>query len=396
MCLSSSVFADHDDDRDEPRTVVYVESNKTEDNSILAFHRDEKGELILVGEFLTGGRGVFDPSLALGPVELDQNIITNAEHTLLFAANSGSDTIAVFRIRGDGSLKHVGGSPFPSGGVNPVSVGLSRDTLVVVNKAIDPARPELNQPNYVTFRVATDGALVAGPISTISAPSGSSPTQAALSPGKRLAFDAQFLGGMLQSFLIEPTGVLTPTDIQALPASEFVGSNQPPFPLGLWSHPRHPILYVGFPTINRLGVYTFNSVGRLTFKRGVPNAGEAICWLRNNEEGTRLYTTNTADNTVSVYDTTQPLNPVEIQTLKLNGVGNPVQLELDPQGNFLYVVTQRGFDTIPLGQGSTLHAIKVDKVTGRLAQTGLSPVELPVPAATRPQGVVATQVRGAQ
>jgi hypothetical protein len=40
-------------------------------------------------------------------------VIVNRDHTLLFAVNGGSDTIAVFHINGDGTLTPVDGSPFP-------------------------------------------------------------------------------------------------------------------------------------------------------------------------------------------------------------------------------------------------------------------------------------------
>src|SRR5205807_849789 len=68
-----------------------------------------------------------------GALDADQQVVTNAAHTLLFAVNQGSDTIAVFRIARDGNLHPVKGSPFPSGGHAPTSVGLVGDTLVVAN-----------------------------------------------------------------------------------------------------------------------------------------------------------------------------------------------------------------------------------------------------------------------
>lgn len=378
---------------DKSTSVVYVESNKADNNSILAYRRDANGRLTLMGEYPTGGRGVFDLSLDLGPFDSDQDIITNPEGTLLFAVNSGSDTVAAFHIQPDGSLVHVTGSPFASGGVNPVSVGLARDTLVVVNKAMDPHQPGLTQPNYASFRVEPEGRLTAL-LSNVAAPSGSSPTQADISPSKRLVFDAQFLGGHLQSFLLSPTGALIPNAPEGLPASESEHGTAP-LPLGLWAHPKQPILYVGFVTVDKVGVYTYDFLGRLTFVRTVPNSGTAVCWLRTNDEGTRLYTSNTGDGTVSVYDATDPLTPVAIQTLKLKGVGNPFQIELDPRGGYLYVLTQRADASIPLGEGNTLHVLKVNRETGRLSEVGSSPVELPVPTGTRPQGLAVTQTFGA-
>jgi hypothetical protein len=38
--------------------------------------------------------------------------------------NSGSNTIAVFQVNHDGTLEPVEGSPFPSNGSDPVSVGV--------------------------------------------------------------------------------------------------------------------------------------------------------------------------------------------------------------------------------------------------------------------------------
>ncbi len=372
--------------------IVYLESNRAENNSILAYVRDPDGQLRLLNEYPTGGKGVFDTSLALGPFDSDQNITVDAEHTLLFAVNSGSDTIAVFNIGADGALQPVAGSPFPSGGVNPVSVGLAKETLVVVNKAMDPARPGLNQPTYVTLHVSPSGAL-SGPLSIVPAPVGSSLSQAAISSGKRLVFDAQFMAGKLQAFVVEAAGTLTATDTEPLPNSEFAGSTAPHFPLGLALHPKQPILYVGFVTINRLGVYTYDAFGHLAFVRSVADSGAAPCWVRTNGQGTRAYTSNTGDNSISVYDISQPLTPVEIQKLKLRGVGSCFQIELDPQEDYLYVVTQRADPSVPLGQGNTLHALKVKPVTGELNETGSSPVILNLPLGTRPQGLATSQRR---
>jgi len=64
------------------------------------------------------------------------------------------------------------------------------------------------------------------------------------------------------------------------------------FPLGLYTHPRMRLLYVGFVVVNRVGIYSFDKEGRLEFLRSVPHPGLAVCWLRVNRNGTRLYTGN--------------------------------------------------------------------------------------------------------
>ena len=116
--------------------VVYTETNDRA-NAVLAFRRDESGRLTLLpgAPFSTGGKGVIDLSFKLGPFDTDQNVVIDHDRRLLFAVNSSSNSIAVFHIRPhDGSLEPTEGSPFPSGGINPVSIGLRGDQIVIINQ----------------------------------------------------------------------------------------------------------------------------------------------------------------------------------------------------------------------------------------------------------------------
>ena len=166
----------------------------------------------------------------------------------------------------------------------------------------------------------------------------------------------------------------------------------PPLPLGLAVHPRKSLLYVGFVTINRIGVYRYDSAGRLRFLRTVPDSGHGVCWLLTNREGTRLYASNTGDPSVSVYDIdSDPAEPLEIQKVNLNVVpgSNPggFQFALDPSESFLQVVTQQSAPaSTPMA--NALHVLSVGS-DGKLAEVPSSPTVLPVPAMTRPQGVLA-------
>ena len=394
--------------------VVYVESNipSANANSIFAFRRDDAdGSLTALpgSPFLTGGAGVgigANDIPMVGPFDSDQNIIVNAMHTRLFAVNSGSDSIAVFYILPDGGLVPVAGSPFPSNGINPVSVGLAGDHLYVVNKNDNPMLDNsTSRPNYTGFTVADDGSLTAIPNSTVELPSATqNPTQALVSPDNSFLFGADLFGeeadlepGLLESFQILADGTLLQNTPLAPPAAEFTidlngDGNPDALPLGLQVHPTQHILYVGFVTGNKLGVYTYDDMGQLTFVRAVSNGGALICWIAINSDATRLYTANTGDDTVSVYDiATDPMNPAEMQTVQLKGDGSPFQLTLDSStGGFLHVVKQRAFPTTPLGEGSLLNVLQVNP-DGTLTEVDSSPTMLDVPTDpfTRPQGVAA-------
>jgi 6-phosphogluconolactonase (cycloisomerase 2 family) len=208
------------------------------------------------------------------------------------------------------------------------------------------------------------------------------------SPDGSLLFGADFMGGLLRSFQINANGQLIPGAALPLPPAEFADSGAPPFPLGLAVHPDRPLLYVGFVTINRLGVYRYNDSGSLRFLRTVPNSGNALCWVLLNKAATRLYTSNTGDPSISVYDLTQnPAEPIEIQKVVLRSNGNCFQFALDPTESFLQVVTQQAAPT----ENVTANALNVLKVgpDGKLTEVPSSPTLLPVPNLVRPQGVVA-------
>ena len=232
----------------QTRDYVYVETNikSPNGNSIAGFVRGANGQLqpIPGSPFLTGGAGTQDAGISLGPEDSDQDIITNPDHTLLFAVNSGSDTIAVFHIGGNGELTPVEGSPFPSGGNDPVSLGLSGNTLFVANKSGDFGRPSAILPNYTTFQVAADGKLTPTSDSTndsshrfqstVSVAVGSSPSQALAVPYANLLFGADFLGGLIQRFQFDWNGGIHQLTPLALPASEFSDTYNPS--LAAWTH----------------------------------------------------------------------------------------------------------------------------------------------------------------
>src|SRR3954470_10940127 len=135
---------------------IYIESNQAapNSNSVLAFrYKDGSLRPLSVREYMTGGSGSHDLSNH-GVLDAEQQVVTNADQTLLFAPNAGSDTVAVFHIHDDGSLTPVKGSPFPSHGKAPASVGVSGDTLFVANKAHDGRRSLESEPaSYASFHI---------------------------------------------------------------------------------------------------------------------------------------------------------------------------------------------------------------------------------------------------
>ena len=401
-----------------PHGVVYIESNVghvSGHNSILAFTRDNAGHLAPLGEFSTGGTGVHPLPInpgnlpgTLGPFDSDQNLVFNWDATRIFAVNSGSDTIAVFDVQSDGSLVPVKGSPFSSGGTQPVSLALAAggDILAVVNKDYDLSRPGFNvskrQPNYTALRVNPNGKLIPVPHSTVIAgegggvgPGNTTPSQALLSLNGRLIFDADTFGTAIHSLAVRQNGRLERVVSHGTPTSELApippfGSLIPnpagrPFVLGLAAHPREPIFYAGFVVEGRAAVYTYDGTGEFHFVRSTP-AGLGICWLTTNPSGNRVYTSNTLINSISVLDTSDPLNPVKLQDFPLAGPpAGSEQMTIDVRGEYLYVISQQAQLGMP-PESNALHVLRLASNGTIAAQTDR--VVIPVSPSV-PQGVIA-------
>lgn len=400
------------------RNIVYVGSNNpnTNQNSILAYSRAADGTLtVLPGSpFALNGTGGANPNDTIPEDDLDQQVVVTADSKFLIAVNSGSDTIAVMTINRDGSLQHVAGSPFASGGIQPVSVGVrnyvsgSGGEIYVVNRNQPQTRPAGANGNYTAFRMSATGQLTAISGSTINTVTGASPSQALMDSKTGLMFTAEQTAavipnptGPVRSFRFDSAGIATPVSALIPPAN----GPLPPFAVGLAVHPSQNVLYVGFVTYGQVGVYSYDSSGTLTFVRAAASSGKAVCWLRTNATGTRLYSANAASNTISVYDTTNPLNPVEIQHFALRDPGADFalpapfssvfptaktsqcfQISLSPDGASLYVVCHTSDPNPGAFDGNRLHTLTINPTDGTIAEPAAD-LLLGVPADANPGGI---------
>ena len=330
--------------------LVYVEGNVVggSGNQVIGFSNDGAGNLTpLPGSpYLTGGFGVTgvfsDPQF-----DSDGELLSNAAGTLLFAVNGGSNTVTGFNINADGSLTVTSGSPFDSGGQDPVSLAMKEraysngDSLVVVtNKASDPL--QTGTPNYTTFEVNSGGVMSLNAGSAFNLPSGTSPVQIITRPGIRVQFfGIEFMDDSVVTYKVSKAGIL----------SQVSSANAGSFVVGGVAHPSKTGIYIGLPGVNQVGVTKYDSLGNLTILRKVSNPGQLVCWLTMNAAGTHLYTGETPSGSVTFYDTTNAGNPIQKQHFVLSPAGSlAAHVKLDPTEKFLYVVDRAG----------SLHVLDVD------------------------------------
>ncbi len=388
--------------------IVYVQTNNFNDNqnAVLAYRDNGDGNLqpITGSPFLTKGSGVGNPKQILGPLDSDYELRLSYDKKYLLAVNSGSNTIAVFLIRADGSLEHVPGSPFSSGGQTPAHIDVYNKWVFVVNKSDDPLHTISMLPNYSTFTIDDAGKLTPVSGGKFETTAGSSPSNGLVSRNGKFLFGTDFLGftlspavGTLRSFEITTAGTLTP--LAGTPYVLPMGAMPDNGALGLWQHPSGSALYVGLPAQGKVGVFAVNNAtGALTMQSAV-SAGKAACWLRSNNMGDHLYVLNSGDNTVQLFNTSNPLSPVSVQTLELKnsgpeypGGGSTVKtsecfsLHLSPDESTLYVVSQHTNTDFSIGNYNYLHTVQV-AADGKLTEMA-TPVQLPVPSNVRPKGLV--------
>lgn len=399
---------------------LFIQTNDIREgrNAVLGYSRHDDGSMSPHpgNPFYTGGTGINnDTHGKLGPNDNDTPLVISADGRRLFTVNGHSNTVAVFDIARDGSLKHVPGSPFPSHGIAPNSLSVSGDTLLVSNRNGDYHQAEdlkgRSNASYCSFRIETTGALRF--VSKVEVKDGQKPTQVHVSQanpaiafgndfqvdadfdgeGKRsfLAGDEASVKGQMHVFKLGPDSVLSELALVQLPETDagykYKGmSGVPSIPLGLWTHPKLPLLYVGFVTRNNLGVFRYTADGGTQFRGSVPNSGQDICWVLPNKAGTRLYTVNNLPRpdlkqgaaTVSTYDISgdHAEKPIEIGVIEVPQPGGQFindrnfeqpdstafQCTLSPDERFLYVISQRVNQTEEnkSEEGNILHSFRLN------------------------------------
>src|SRR5262249_48558826 len=96
---------------------VFVQTNDSAQNQILAFERRDDGRLIQVGAFDTGGRGATEVGAVADTLASQGSLAYDSTHGLLYAVNAGSDSLTVFSVSGQHLTRRQvinSGGPFPT------------------------------------------------------------------------------------------------------------------------------------------------------------------------------------------------------------------------------------------------------------------------------------------
>ena len=320
---------------------VYINDNTAPANAVAGFDRHADGSLTAMpgSPFAIGGSGAGHPDASQGSLEL------SADGRYLLAVDAGSNQVSVLRIKPDGSLQAVQGSPVASGGVDPVSIAVHGDLVYVANAGPGAGAGDTN---YTGFRLDAGGHLRAIPDSTYPLPNDSKPGQVLFNgDGTRLA-GTRIATSRIDSFTVGGDGRLTaapgsPYDAQAFSPTQGYGQ------LGSEFNPTDPNqLFVSdahtaaggaaFPGL--VSSFADASDGTLTpVGAPVANDGGAACWIEISHDGSFLFVVNTASASVSSYSIGAGGTLNFLQSTGPGQVGAGAEdARLAPDGSTLWVV----------------------------------------------------------
>ena len=327
---------------------VYINDNTAPVNSIAGFDRHADGSLTPApgSPFSIGGSGTGHPDASQGSLQL------SADGRYLLAVDAGSNQISVLRIKPDGALQAVEGSPVASGGVAPVSIGVHDDLVYVGNAGPGSS---LGDTNYTGFRLNAGGQLRPIPDSTYVLPNDSKPGQVLFNgDGTRVA-GTRIATSLIDSFTVGQDGRLTaapgsPYDAQAFSPAQGWGQ------LGSEFNPTNPDeLFVSdahtaaggaaFPGL--VSSFTDAADGTLTpVGAPVANDGGAACWIEISHDGSFLFVVNTASASISSYSIGSGGTLTFLRSTGPGQIGAGAEdARLSPDGSTLWVV-ESGTDAV--------------------------------------------------
>ena len=337
--------------------VVFVQTDATDGNTVVAYDRTPSGGLTQVGSYPTGGDGGVLAGSVVDHQASEGSLAYDAGHHLLFATNAGSNSVTVFGVSGDQLVRR---QVIGSGGTFPVSVTVHDDRVFVLN-----AR---NGGSVQGYRLA-GGHLVRIPgwgrslgLDPTKTPEFvSTPGQVGFTPdGTRLVVTTKNGGNSVLVFRAGPGRLRAPVE-NALPGTVPFGFD--------FDGLGHLVLTEAGPSV--VATFTIATDGTLSALDSRATGQAATCWVV--ALGQDVYASNAGSASLSGYHVGAAGGLASFGTTA-TGPGT-VDADVSSDGAFLYVQS---------GATGTVESYRVG-ADGSLAPTG----SVSVPGAIGGEGIVA-------
>jgi 6-phosphogluconolactonase len=293
----------------------FVMSNNADKNQVIAYVHTSDGTVVAKETFDTQGRGTGGVN---DPLESQGSLTLSTDHSLLFAANSGSGDITVFRVIG-GQLIFLNRQP--SGGSGPVAVAQTQNRLYVLNQG--------GAGSVVGFQIGSGGQLIPIANSTAflsaNAVGGSS---ISISPNGQTLAVVERLTNNIDTFHINPNGTLGPIVVNP---SAGVGAFS-----GRFAPDGKLIVSETGSTLSAISSYTVNSSGTLSaVTQSLTTNGTANCWNAITPNGAFVYASNAGSSTISGFSIGQggALTALTSSSVVASNPENSTNLDITTSGD---------------------------------------------------------------
>ena len=321
ISASSSVFAAGGGGSN----AVFVETNGTTGNAILAYRRADDGTLTQVANYPTGGLGGAASGAAVDPLASQGALGYDSAHGLLLAVNAGSDSVSVFTVDGDTlQLQQVIGS----GGFFPASIAVSGDLAYVLNAGGDGS---INGYRIAGGKLhAIEGSTRALGLGNANPPFFlASPGQIGFTPDGGKLIVTTKKTGTIDVFNLASSG--RPSDSPTVTAS--VGPV--PFAFAFDAAGRLIVTEAGSSSVTS---YNINSDGSLTVvDPSVGNHQAATCWVTAARGYFFVANAGSADLSGYAINSAGALSLINGSQVAATTGGGPIDLAVSSDGQYLYV-----------------------------------------------------------
>ena len=300
---------------------VYVQTNETGDNRLVAFSRAEDGTLSELGSYSTGGAGD-----GVAHLTSQGSVVLTSDRRHLLITNGGSGDLSVFDVssRTPALVQTIPTGPAPK------SVAEHAGLVYVLNTG---------EPSIAGFRFA-DGLLEPIADASRALAEGSDPAQIGFTPDGSALFVTERGTNAIAMYALDDSGRLGEPQVQ--PSSG-------PTPYG-FAFTRGGALVVTEAFGAETGRAAASSYvvrgGSITpVSRSVGNGRSEICWAVISHDGRYAFTTNFADGAVSRYavadDGTLTLEDATAG-VAVDGKSGLRDEGLSSDGRFLYAIDADG------------------------------------------------------
>jgi 6-phosphogluconolactonase len=307
-----------------PPSTVFVMTNDTVKNEVLAYERLFDGRLNLKQRLSTGGRGSGGTT---DPLQSQGSLTLSGDHNLLFAINSGSGTISSFHL--------LDGFPIlvdqePTGGSEPVAVTEHNGKVYVLNAGGNGA--------IVVFSTDNVGRLrqLSNPTVHLTATHSGGSSISVSPDGKSLAV-IEKVPNNVDILPIHPDGTLGELVVNhSVTPGAFSGSFTPSGKLLVSEN------QPGGTDISSISSYTIDASGTITaISQSLPTRGDGNCWNAMTPNGKYIYVDNSATGTIAGFSIASngALTPVASTIVSYEQAGaTNLDIAVSSDGKYIYTL----------------------------------------------------------